>query len=118
MTGESAVTSMSERSILMNLLLIWFSAFDEELAGVCATVCHDRYRVGHVVNDQWFVNIHLEISTRTTESDGYIIGSDLYGNHGQSFSLRRIHLAGHDRRTRFIRSDYQLSKARTRAARH
>ena len=73
---------------------------------------------GDVEDDQRLVDVHFEITAGAAKADRHVIGHDLHGDHRQSLGLGWIHLARHDRRTRFVFRNDQLSKAGPRTARH
>ena len=89
---------------------IRLGAFNQEFAEVRAPVSHDGHGVGDVEDDERFVDIHLQVSSGTTESDGYIVRHDLHCDHGQRLGLCRVHFARHDGRTRFVCRNYQFGE--------
>jgi hypothetical protein len=104
--------------ILLDLLCVRPSPFDQELAEIRAAVGHDRDRMRDVVDDQRFVDVHLEITAGAAETYGDVVRHHLHGDHRQSLGLSRIHLARHDRRTRLILGNHQFGRAGARSARH
>src|SRR6516225_10911314 len=96
MTGDSAVTSISERSTYS---LIFF-----RLGLVPSTrnlrkfvqLSHDRYRVSDVEDHQRFIDVHFKITAGAAEADRDVIGHHLHGDHRQRFALGRVNLARHD----------------------
>ena len=54
----------------------------------------------HVVDDQRARDVKLKVARRA--ADGYIVAHHLCAEHGHSFALRRVELAGHDRATGLV----------------
>ena len=116
-TGDSAVTSISERSTCSAMLLaVGLGALDQERAEVGAAIGQQRDRLGQVVDDQRLVDVHLEVAAGAAEADRHVVGHHLDRDHGQRLGLGRIDLARHDRGARLVLRQDQLRQAR-RAAR-
>src|SRR5580698_1546523 len=98
---------------LIDLLEIGLCSFDQELTKVRASVGHDRYRMGHVEDDQRLVDIHLQISTCATEANCYVVGHYLNSDHRERFGLCRVYLARHNRRAWLVLRNLQFCETRS-----
>ena len=67
-----------------------------------ASVGQKTNRMEEIMDHHRLENVELKISLRTGKSDRSVIAEDLHGNHGHRFGLGGVHLARHDRGTRFI----------------
>jgi hypothetical protein len=74
--------------------------------------------MSNVKYDERLIDIHPQMAASAAESDGDVIGHYLRCDHGERLGLRRIDLARHDRRARFIRQNNEFRETGARTARH
>ena len=86
----------------MNLLVVGLEPLHAEFRKSKTRIRQKIDRVAKVMNDDWFADIELQIATAPRNADGRVIAVDLNGDHNHRFALRGIHLARHDRATRFV----------------
>src|SRR5436305_11430331 len=67
-----------------------------------------------VVKDYWLEDVEFEVTLRPGKADSSGGAVDLHADHRHGFALCRIHLAGHDRRSRFVFRDLQFTQATAR----
>lgn len=58
---------------------------------------------------------HLELSVRSSDGDGGVVSHHLASDHGQSLALSRVDLSGHDRRSRLVLGERELSETTSRS---
>lgn len=85
----------------------------EALGGVCEEAsalqqARDHLRLEHV---------ELKVAVRAADGDGDVVAHDLRAHHRQRLALRRVDLAGHDRRPRLVLRQRQLPEAAARPGR-
>src|SRR5215469_2757000 len=105
MTGDSAVTSISERSTYS---VIFFRL------GLVPSIRNLRkftqpslmrmmeWMTDDVEDHQRLVDVHLEIAAGAAEAHRDIVAHHLHGEHRERFALGRIDLARHDRGARLV----------------
>lgn len=54
---------------------------------------------------------HLKLSVRSSDGDGHVVAHDLRGNHRKSLALGRVHLSRHDRASRLVLRETELSES-------
>src|SRR5580700_2105162 len=68
-----------------------------------------------VEDDDGLENVELEIALRAGKTDGGVVAHHLYGDHGECFGLRGIHLAGHDAGAGLVFRKNKFAEAAARA---
>src|SRR5262249_13114360 len=113
MTGESAVTSINDRSTYS---LIFF-----RLGLVPSTRNLRKLTQPSVMRVMEWVMLKIisglfEISAGAAKPDGDVVSHDLHGKQRERFALGRIDLARHDRGAGLVFRDLQLREACARPA--
>ena len=70
------------------------------------------------MDDQRFVDVHLEITAGTAETHRYVVRHYLNGYHREGFGLSRVYLTRHNRGPWFVFRNVQFGKSCSRSARH
>src|SRR5690606_36891666 len=64
-----------------------------------------------IVDDDWFVDVELEVSLRRCEGHRGVISEHLRADHRERLTLRRVYLARHDRGAGLVCGQYDFPKA-------
>ena len=95
---------------LINALLVRLDAHDTVVRERVCTVSEQTNAREQVLCNHRLEDVQLKLAVRATDRHGHMVAHNLRGDHRQSLTLRRVHLARHDRRARLVLRQRQLTK--------
>lgn len=103
--------------VLVHLLAVRCDARDAAVIERLDGVGEEARGLEEVIDYDGHEHVQLEIALRGGNADGGIVAHDLYGDHRDGLTLRRVDLARHDGAARLVRGDCDLAETAARACR-
>ena len=103
---------------LLDPRIIRLDAAHAVLLEAHAGVADQAGRLQEVGADDGLEHVQLVVSLRTADRDSHVVTHHLGSHHRHRLALRRVHLARHDRATRFVGRDDDLADATARTGGH
>lgn len=70
----------------------------------------NAHTVQEVSDEDRLEDVQLKLAVHTTDGGGNVVAHDLSADHGESLTLGRVHLSGHDRGTGLVLWEAQLGQ--------
>lgn len=100
---------------LSDVVLVGNDSIDTVISEADSAVSEETSRLEHVADDEWLEDVKFEVSVGSSDTDSHLVTHDLGGDHSDGLALRRVHLSWHDRTSRLVLGEGELSESASRS---